>query len=72
MTDITKCLNKTCPIQDSCLRHLELPDQFGQYYQTFFPIIDEQENFVDCDFFKPIPEVDGKKNSNNIKRGVLK
>lgn len=63
MPDFTICKNKDCPIQDSCHRYLAEPDTY-QAFDTFYPVIDEQGNFVDCDFFKPLPEFKHKKDNN--------
>lgn len=66
MPDFSICKNKECPIQDSCHRYLAEPDKKYQSYSTFYPEIDEQGNFIDCDYFKPLPEFEHKKNFEKL------
>ena len=56
MPDFSICRNTECPIQDSCYRYLAEPDELAQSFTVFIPVIDEHGNFVDCDWFKPLPE----------------
>lgn len=55
MADFTMCINKECLIQDSCHRFLAKPSEIQQSYQVFHPLYDEHHNFIDCDYFKPLP-----------------
>jgi hypothetical protein len=67
MPDITICRNKECPIQDSCYRFLAKPSEIQQSYSVFFPVYDEHHNFIDCDYFKPLPEFEHpKKEKKNV------
>ena len=66
MPDFIICENHKCPVEDSCYRHLAKPSEHAQSFSVFHPIIDEQGNFVDCDYFKPVIEKKKCKTMGNI------
>lgn len=65
MPDFTICTNKNCPVQDGCYRFLAKPNELHQSFAVFHPLIDAHDNFVDCDYFKPLPEFEKKKKNSN-------
>lgn len=72
MPDFSICSNSGCEIRRRCYRHMAKPAEYEQSYTTFHPVIDEQGNFVDCNFFKPFPieQFKSKKSKSGFLRDI--
>lgn len=54
MPDISMCKGTSCPIKDSCYRHVAKPNRYLQTYFTTPPIKDRKQ----CDYYWKIDIVE--------------
>jgi hypothetical protein len=54
MADISLCRNKECPMRDECYRATATPSKFRQWYSSFTPVYNPEENKVECDHYWPL------------------